>query len=158
MKSFLRTIFYYLRRIKRHTKEIYVRYFSATCGAGLKIHGSPRLDMLEHIHIGKNVVINHNAIITARHDPVYIGDNVTISAGAFISSAGLNTKKAGGRHNGAPVTIGNNVWIAAHAVILPGVSIGDNATIAAGAVVTKDVPEGVTVAGIPARVIRSHET
>jgi maltose O-acetyltransferase len=53
----------------------------------------------------------------------------------------------------APVTVGNNVWIGAHAVILKGVSIGDNAVIAAGAVVTADVGPGERVAGVPARRI-----
>lgn len=53
----------------------------------------------------------------------------------------------------APVTVGNNVWIGAHAVILKGVRIGDNAVIAAGAVVTADVGPGERVAGVPARRI-----
>ena len=53
----------------------------------------------------------------------------------------------------APVKVGNNVWIGAHAVILKGVSIGDNAVIGAGAVVTTDVGPGDRVAGVPARRI-----
>ena len=53
----------------------------------------------------------------------------------------------------APVMVGNNVWIGAHAVILKGVSIGDNAIVGAGAVVTTDVGPGERVAGVPARGI-----
>lgn len=53
-----------------------------------------------------------------------------------------------------PVKIGNHVWIATNAIVLPGVTIGDGAIIAAGAVVTKDVPERCMVAGVPAKVIR----
>ena len=45
----------------------------------------------------------------------------------------------------APVVIGDNVWVGARAVILPGVTIGDNVVIAAGSVVTKDVPDNQTV-------------
>ncbi|MDR3011959.1 MAG: maltose O-acetyltransferase, partial [Chitinispirillales bacterium] len=55
---------------------------------------------------------------------------------------------------GKPVTIGNNVWIGADAVILPGVTIGDNTVIGAGSVVTKDIPANVVAVGNPCRVVR----
>jgi acetyltransferase-like isoleucine patch superfamily enzyme len=51
--------------------------------------------------------------------------------------------------------IGNNVWIAAGATVIGGVTIGDHAVVAAGSVVTKDVPADTLVGGNPARVIRS---
>lgn len=54
------------------------------------------------------------------------------------------------------VNIGNKVWIATNAIILPGVTIGDGAIIAAGAVVTKDVPSRSMVAGVPAKVIKEN--
>jgi acetyltransferase-like isoleucine patch superfamily enzyme len=58
----------------------------------------------------------------------------------------------------SPVTLGKNVWIGSNATILPGVTIGDNSVIAAGAVVTKDVPENVVAAGVPAKVVKGiHE-
>ena len=54
----------------------------------------------------------------------------------------------------APVVIGDNVWVGARSVILPGVTIGNNVVIAAGAVVTKDIPDNSLVAGVPAVVKR----
>ena len=53
-----------------------------------------------------------------------------------------------------PVEIGNDVWIGANVIILPGVKIGDGAVLAAGAVVTKDVAPYAIVGGVPARVIK----
>lgn len=53
-----------------------------------------------------------------------------------------------------PIKIGNDVWIGAYAVILPGVTIGDGAIIAAGAIVTKDVEDYSIVAGVPAKHIK----
>lgn len=52
----------------------------------------------------------------------------------------------------APITIGDQVWIGAGAVVNPGVTIGDRAVIASGAVVTRDVPPDALVAGVPAAV------
>ncbi|MDO4565403.1 MAG: DapH/DapD/GlmU-related protein, partial [Clostridia bacterium] len=56
-----------------------------------------------------------------------------------------------------PVTIGNDVWIGGNCTILPGVTIGNNVIVAAGAVVTKDVPDNCVVAGVPAKIIRNLE-
>ena len=50
--------------------------------------------------------------------------------------------------------IGDNVWIGGSAVIVPGVTIGNNVVVAAGAVVTKDVPDNVVVGGNPAKIIK----
>lgn len=55
------------------------------------------------------------------------------------------------------VNIGNDVWIGGNCTILPGVTIGNNVVIAAGAVVTKDVPDNSVVGGVPAKVIKQIE-
>ena len=56
-----------------------------------------------------------------------------------------------------PVTIGIDVWIGGYVTILPGVTIGNNVIVAAGAVVTKDVPDNSLVGGVPAKLIRTIE-
>jgi acetyltransferase-like isoleucine patch superfamily enzyme len=53
-----------------------------------------------------------------------------------------------------PITIGNDVWIGAHCLIMDGVTIGDGAFIAAGAVVAQDIPPYAIAGGVPAKVIR----
>ncbi len=56
--------------------------------------------------------------------------------------------------NNAAVTIGNDVWIGANVIILPGVKIGDGAVIAAGAVLARDVEPYAVVGGVPAKVLK----
>lgn len=90
-----------------------------------------------NVKIGKGCLIYYNAIIT--HD-VEIGEFCEISPGAII----LGNAK-----------IGNQTHIASNSTILPKVSIGNNVIVAAGSVVTKNIPDNVMVAGIPA-VIKKH--
>ena len=56
-----------------------------------------------------------------------------------------------------PIRIGNDVWIGGNVTIMPGLTIGNNVVIAAGAVVTKDVPDNSLVAGVPAKKVRDLE-
>jgi len=53
----------------------------------------------------------------------------------------------------AAITVKDDAWLRAGAIILPGVTIGVGAVVGAGAVVTKDVPDWVVVAGVPARIL-----
>lgn len=71
-----------------------------------------------------------------------IGNNVNISQFLNIGSNGAT-----------PAVIGDNVWIGPSVCLVENVHIGNNSVIATGAVVTKDVPDNVTVAGVPAKVI-----
>lgn len=58
------------------------------------------------------------------------------------------------RYRTTPVTIGDDVWVGANVVVLRGSRIGSGSVVAAGAVVRGEVPEGVVVAGVPARVVK----
>lgn len=104
----------------------------------------------DHTRIGL-----HNTII----GPVSIGKHVNLAQGITVTALNHNFKDSDKRidEQGVstnPVTIGNDIWIGANAVILPGVTIGDHSVVAAGAVVTKDVPPHSLVAGVPAKVIK----
>lgn len=75
------------------------------------------------------------------------------TVGHPLSPKGRRAKMA----NSKPITIGNDVWIGGNCTILPGVTIGNNVIIAAGAVVTKDIPGNCLAAGVPAKVIKQLE-
>jgi acetyltransferase-like isoleucine patch superfamily enzyme len=104
----------------------------------------------DHTRIGL-----HNTII----GPVKIGNHVNLAQGITVTALNHNFDDAKKRidEQGVstnPVTIEDDVWVGANAVILPGVTIGNHCVVAAGAVVTKDVPPHSLVAGVPAKIIK----
>ena len=107
-------------------------------------------------HFGNNVYANFNLTLVDDCD-IYVGDsvmfgpNVTVAVAGHPIDPGLRRKVA---QFNIPVRIGNNFWIGAGAVILPGVTIGDNSVIGAGSIVTKDIPANVVAVGNPCRVLR----
>lgn len=112
------------------------------------------------IQIGDHCSVNPFAIVYG-HGGVRIGDGVRIAAHTVVIPANHNAAnnetplhKSGTSAKG--IDIGANVWLGSGSRILDGVRIGKNAIVGAGSVVTKSVPEGATVAGVPARVIRQR--
>ena len=109
-----------------------------------------------HIFVGDYFYSNHNLII---NDGVRVscGDHVFIAPNCCITTAehALDPEqRKAGMEVAKPVTIGNNVWLGAGAIVLAGVTIGDNTVVGAGSVVTHDIPAGVIAAGVPCKVIR----
>ncbi|MCR5818294.1 MAG: acyltransferase [Prevotella sp.] len=148
-------------------------------GKGSVIHSSVRMDTppYRHFSIGRKSVIEsfscinnavgdviigdytrvglHNTII----GPVRIGNNVNLAQGITVTALNHNfddtTKRIDQQGvSTKAVTINDDVWIGANAVVLPGVTIGTHSVVAAGAVVSKDVPPYTIVAGVPAKVIK----
>lgn len=111
-------------------------------------------DCGKNIHIGKHVFINSGCSFQDQGG-IYIDDGALIGHQVILATLNhnLNSNHRGDLLAGA-IHIGKNVWIGAHATILPGVAIGEGAVVAAGAVVTKDVPDHTVVGGVPAKVIK----
>ena len=106
--------------------------------------------------IGRNVFINQNCTFYDLGgldiaDDVMIGPNVSL----ITSGHPVEPSRRRGFTIARPIVIERNVWIAAGATIIGGVTVGENSVVAAGAVVTKTVPANTLVGGNPARIIRS---
>ena len=89
---------------------------------------------------------------------IYVGDAVLFGPNVVVATANHpiepRAREKALQYN-KDVHIGNNVWIGAGTVIVPGITIGDNSVIGAGSVVTKDIPENVVAVGNPCRVLRA---
>lgn len=114
----------------------------------------PQLDFGTRVFIGRHTYLGVFL-------PISIGDNTVVGAYSYIISANhrFDSRESPIRDQGfqgAPVHIGDDVWIGTHAVILPGVTIGKGAIIAAGGVVNRNVPEYEIWGGVPARFIKKR--
>ena len=106
------------------------------------------------LKVGSNFNMQGGCIIDSSHCwHITIGDNVTLAPRVHILAHDASTKKFFNYVKIGKVRIGNNVFIGAGTIILPGVYIGDNVIVGAGSVVTHDIPEDSLAAGNPARVI-----
>ncbi len=149
-------------------------------GKYVKLQGRPFVVSLGDIIIGDRVTIHSTTVrceLVAYHDArLEIGPRTFINYGCSLSARKLVRIGAGcnlGPYTNImdndfhsiedrrripesqPVLIGDNVWIGARVIILPGITIGNDAVVGAGAVVTRDVPPRTVVAGNPARVLRT---
>jgi len=85
---------------------------------------------------------------------IIIGSNVGFGAGTKIISANHAHIDHSKHDKCAPIIIGNNVFVGANSVILPGVKIGDNVVIGAGSIVAKNIPSDSVALGNPCKVIK----
>lgn len=136
-------------------KERLIRELFGNAGEGVSIEHNFHCDLGYNIHVGRNFYAGYNCTILDMAE-VRIGDDCMIAPNVGIYTAGHSVQPEGRNKSGygIPITIGNNVWIGGHCVVLAGVSIGDNSIVAAGSVVTKDVPANTIVAGNPAKLLK----
>lgn len=122
---------------------------------GFRLFPPVYTDFGKNIKIGKDVFVNSGCCFQDQGG-VTLGDGCLV--GHNVVFATLDHDKCPSKRGdmtAAPIVVGKDVWIGAHATILKGVTIGDGAIVAAGAVVTRDVPPNTIAAGVPARVVKT---
>lgn len=134
-------------------------------GENCYLQGPIHFDYGRFISVGDNFYANFNFTVLDTC-PVTIGDNVMVGPNVSLvtpihplqwqqRNARMQTNgKFTTLEFGAPITIGNNCWLASNVTICGGVTIGDGCVIGAGAVVTHDMPANSLVLGVPAKAVR----
>lgn len=138
-------------------KQAYMKEVFAECGEKcyieLPFHASWGG---HHVHFGAGIYANFNLTMIDDGN-IYVGNRVLFGPNVVVTTANhpLNPqlRRQELQYN-RDVYIGENVWIGAGAIILPGVRIGKNSVIGAGSVVSRDIPENVLAIGSPCRVLR----
>ncbi len=110
----------------------------------------------KHVHFGEGVYANFG--LTCVDDThIYVGSHTLFGPNVVLATAGHpmmpELRKHGIQYN-MPIHIGENCWLGAGVIVVPGVTIGDNVVIGASSVVTKDIPSNSVAMGTPCRVVR----
>lgn len=109
------------------------------------------------IFVGARSFINFGGVILDSA-PVRIGDDVQIGPGVQLMTP-LHPldpdERRTHREHAHPITVGDDVWLAAGVIVCPGVTIGDGTVVGAGSVVTRDLPARHLCVGSPCRVVRA---
>ena len=133
-------------------KQEIVKELFGSSGSNPFVGDNFHCDFGKNIHVGDNFHADYNCTMLDVAE-IHIGNNCLIGPDVGIYTAGHRLQPEGRTLDGygIPITIGNDVWVGGHSVILPGVVIGDGAVIAAGSVVTSNVAPRTLVAGNPAK-------
>jgi maltose O-acetyltransferase len=175
--SIMRTLYYYSRTT--FNAKWYLR--RAQLGPRIRVEGHPvvtargemivadrvqlystnaKLELMvdygARLEVGSRTLINFGTSISA-YEHVSIGANCHIGPFCIVTDNNLHEldpERRLVRPPSQPVIIGDNVWLGARVLVLPGVTIGQDAAVGAGSVVTHDVPPRTLAVGVPARVVR----
>ena len=136
--------------------EKYMKYLEELFGRelnGVRILTPFICDFGNQVKFGKNVFINHSAILSSSGG-IEFEDGVMVAPGLKIATINHDMYERHTKYIYGKVLIKKNAWIGMGVTICPGVIIGENAVVGAGAVVIKDVPDNAVVRGVPAKLIK----
>jgi acetyltransferase-like isoleucine patch superfamily enzyme len=137
----------------RTIRIAFLKSYLASLGNKTSVQMNCRFLNGRKVYLGDRNVVNFGCLFDGRHYKIQTGNDVSIGPEATILTLGHDPQSPEFADKGGDVIIGNHVWIAYRAIILPGITIGEGAVVGAGSVVTKDIPPYTIVAGNPAKVI-----
>ena len=164
-------------------RYLFARITMGECGPGVRFGQNITIDCARNISLKKNVTFDRGCELNACGGTLIIGSNCKfnrnvslnasvagqisfgkeciIGSGVILRSSNhrstdLDTHMIYQGHESGSITIGNNVWIGAGAIILPKVKIGDGVIIGAGSVVTKSFAANKVIGGVPAKIIKER--
>lgn len=140
----------------RETRRRLLEQHLGSVGEDVELRAPIQVDYGVHLHVGDRTFANFGLVALDVAEirigaDVQIGPNVQLLTPTHPLDAELRRAKW---EAGAPITIGDNVWLGGGVIVCPGVTIGEDTVVGAGSVVTKDLPAGVLAVGNPARVVR----
>ena len=137
----------------RKIRIAYLKAYLAQLGTGTSVQMGCKFLNGRKVYLGDRNVINFGCLFDGRHYQIKTGSDVSIGPEATILTLGHDPQSSEFADRGGDVIIGDRVWIAYRAIILPSVTIGEGAVVGAGAVVTRSVEPYFIVAGNPAKKI-----
>jgi acetyltransferase-like isoleucine patch superfamily enzyme len=140
----------------RSIRSTYLQAYLGMIGEKTSVQMGCRFLNGRKVYFGDRNIINFGCLFDGRQYKIQTGSDVSIGPEATILTLGHDPQSPNFDVRGGDVIIGDRVWIAYRAIILPGVTIGEGAIVGAGSVVTKDVEAYTIVAGNPAKFIKKR--
>ncbi len=141
---------------RRDEQARLLRELLGSVGENVVVRPTFRCDYGVHITIGAGTFVNYDCVMLDVA-PIAIGASCQIATRVQLLTAAHPVDpgpRRAGWESGAPISLGDNVWLGGGVIVCPGVTIGQDTVVGAGAVVTRDLPGGVVAVGNPARVLR----
>ena len=157
-KNFFNSDTILLGKFFRNMRGIFFKLYTGNTSKNINVQIGARFS--KNVKLGDNSGIGERALIS---NEVSIGNDVMMGPDVIIYTCNHEFKNVEepmykqGFQKIKPVTIGNDVWIGARVIILPGVKVGNGVVIGAGSIVTKDIEDYSIVGGNPAKLIRKRK-
>lgn len=144
------------RQVEAAERDALLRRLFGAVGRGVVVRPPVFVDYGWNVSVGEGTFINVGAVLLDIA-PIRLGAWCQLGPRVQLLTAthplGAMDRRSGWE-SGAPIVLGDDVWLGGGVIVCPGVTIGGGTVVGAGAVVTRDLPDGVVAAGNPARVLR----